>query len=108
MTVVLTVVTVVTVLIVIAAMTVIETEIILVVMLLVAALLWVTENVLLGGKPLLPAGMKEMADEREATVDPLYAVQPGEELRGKGVVLPRVTGEPIVTAIAMIEMTETT
>lgn len=98
-------VTVVTVVTVIAAMTVRETEIILVVMLLVAALLRVTETVLLGEKPLLPAGMKEMVDEGEATVDPLYAVQPGEEVRGKGVVLPRV--ESIVTVIAMTEMTET-
>jgi hypothetical protein len=87
----------------IVAMIVIETEVILVVMLLVVALLWVTEIVLLVVKLLLPVEKIEMVEGEGATVDPLCAVQPGEEAREKEVVVPRVTGE----ATVMTETTET-
>ena len=71
---------------------------------LVVVLLLVIVTVPLVENLPLHAGRKEMADEGEAIVDPLYAVHPGEAATGTEVAVQRVIGEE--TVIAMIEMTE--
>ena len=93
---------------VIAAMTVIEViGIIPVATALVAVLL--LGNVLHVVEILLPAEieMKEMGDEGGAIVDPLRAVHPGEATGTEVVVQRPMIGEETVIVIAMTGMTET-